>query len=242
MAANLILHHGAHGVDRSALLRVPTPTATSTWQPIAHAELLAHVESALPRYGLTRISEAFGLSHGGARFFGLLEVEGPRHSNEYVQVIGIRNSHDKRLPAGLIAGAEITICSNLAFIGAIRVFRRHTSLIRAHLPLLINQAVEKLLARWNDQDKKIECYKGCPLSDRDAHDLTIRALDQHVICGSQIPKVLSEWREPRYAAFQPRSLWSWFNSVTEHLKGNLPLLPRRTTALYGLCDNFAGVN
>lgn len=242
MATNLILHHGAHGVDRSALLRVPTPTATSTWQPIAHAELLAHVESALPLYGLSKVSEAFGLSHGGARFFGLLEVEGPRHSDEYAQVIGIRNSHDKRLPAGLIAGSEITICSNLAFVGAIRVFRRHTSRIRAHLPLLINQAVEQLLARWNDQDQKIECYKGCFLSDRDAHDLTIRALDRGVICGSLIPKVLTEWRHPRHEAFRPRSVWSFFNAVTEHLKGNLPLLPRRTAALHALCDGFAGVN
>ena len=108
--------------------------------------------------------------------------------------------------------------------------------------MLIGRAMEQLLARWHDQDRRIERYKDCALSDRDAHDLTIRALDQHVICGSLIPKVLSEWRHPRHAAFQPRSVWSFFNAVTEHLKGNLPLLPCRTAALHGLCDAFAGVN
>ena len=242
MAANLILHHDAHGVDRSALFRVPTPEPTSTWQPIAHTELLAQVESALPRYGLTKVSEAHGLTHDGARYFGLIEVRGPQHSEEYIQVIGVRNSHDKRLPAGLVAGNQVLICSNLAFAGEVKVFRKHTSFILRDLPMLIGRAMEQLLARWHDQDRRIERFKNRSLSDRDAHDLIIRALDRGVICGSQIPKVLSEWREPHYAAFQPRTLWSWFNSVTEHLKGNLPLLPRRTTALYGLCDNFAGVN
>ena len=98
------------------------------------------------------------------------------------------------------------------------------------------------MARWHDQDRRIERFKNSSLSDRVAHQLTIGALDRGVICGSQIPKVLHEWREPQYAAFQRRTLWSWFNSVTEHLKGNLPLLPRRTAALYGLCDAFVGEN
>ena len=242
MAANLILHHGAHGVDRSALLRVPTPEPTSTWQPIAHAELLSQVESALPRYGLAKVSEAHGLTHDGARYFGLLEVRGPQHNEEYIQVVGVRNSHDKRLPAGVAAGSQVVVCSNLMFTGEIKVFRKHTSNILRDLPMLIGRAIEQLLARWHDQDRWIARFKNCSLSDRDAHDLTIRALDRGVICGSQIPKVLSDWREPQYAAFQRRTLWSWFNSVTEHLKGNLPLLPRRTAALYGLCDAFVGEN
>lgn len=242
MAANLILHHGDHAVDRSELLRVPTPNATSTWRPIAHAELLTQVESALPRYGLSKVSEAHGLSHNGARYFGLIEVRGPAHSVEFVHVLGIRNSNDKRFPAGLVAGNQVLVCSNLAFVGEIRVARKHTSFIRRDLPMLIGRAMEQLLTRWHDQDRRIERYKDCLLSDRDAHDMTIRALDQHVICGSLIPKVLAEWREPHHAAFQPRTVWSWFNSVTENLKNNLPLLPRRTEALYGLCDNFAGAN
>ena len=240
MAANLILHHDAHSVDRSALSGVTTPDATPTWQPVAHAELLAAVESALPRYGLSKVSEAHGLTHSGLRYFGLLEVQGPQHSAEYVNVLGIRNSHDKRLPVGLVAGNQVLVCSNLAFVGEIKVFRKHTSFILRDLPMLIGRAMEQLLARWHDQDRRIERYQARALSDRDAHDLTIRALDKQVICGSQIPKVLAEWREPRHEAFKPRTVWSFFNAVTEHLGGNLPLLPRRTEGLYRVCDAFAG--
>ena len=242
MNCNLILHCGANAVDRSVVEATPTPPATATWQPVPHGELLAQVESFLPRYGLSKVGEAHGLTHDNARYFGLIEVEGRRESADYAWVLGVRNSHDKRIPAGVVAGTSVFICDNLAFMGEVRVTRKHTSFILRDLPMLIGRAMEQLLGRWHDQDRRIERYKDCALSDRDAHDLTIRALDKHVICGSQIPKVLAEWREPRHAVFQPRTVWSWFNAMTEHLKNSLPLLPRRTGTLYGVCDAFAGVN
>ena len=39
----------------------------------------------------------------------------------------------------------------------------------------------------------------------------------------------------------PVIVWSWFNGVTETAKGALHVLPRRTQALYRLCDDFVGV-
>ena len=42
---NLMLHCGAHAVPRKELLRVQTPAATDTWQPIPHettALLIGH--------------------------------------------------------------------------------------------------------------------------------------------------------------------------------------------------------
>ncbi len=62
------------------------------------------------------------------------------------------------------------------------------------------------------------------LSDAKAHDLTVRALDNGVICASRIPELLHEWREPRHEAFRPRTVWSWFNAATEILKGRLDRL------------------
>ncbi len=242
MASNLTLHHGAHGVDRSALLRVPTPEPTSTWQPIAHAELLAQVESALPRYGLAKVSEAHGLSHNGARYFALLEVSGPRHGAEYVNVLGIRNSHDKRLPVGLVAGNQVLVCSNLAFVGEIKVVRKHTAFVLRDLPTLIDRAMEQLLNRWHEQDRRVEAYRNRRLEDREAHDLVIKGLDAGAIKLTLIPNVLREWREPSYPEFRPRNLWSWFNAVTHELRGRLDVLPGRSRVLYDICDAFVGGN
>ena len=238
---NLILHCGAHAVPRTELDGVQTPAATDTWQPIPHHAYLASVESSLPAHGLRVVNEAHALTHDGGRYFGLLQVQNGHNNPDYSWVLGLRNSHDKTLPAGLVAGSSVFVCDNLAFSGEIEVSRKHTSLILRDLPMLVKDALGRLVGAWFDQDRRIERYRDYRLTDADAHDLTIRALDAGAITNRMIPDVLEEWRRPRHEAFQPRNTWSWFNACTERLKGHLHLLPERTRALYGVCDEFTGV-
>lgn len=242
MPCNLILHCGAEAVPRTLLATVPTPPATYTWQPIPHQELFERVTAMLPSYGLRMVQEAHALTHDGNRYFGLLEIQNGSAHPDYTWVLGLRNSHDKTIPAGLVAGSQVFVCDNLAFSGEIVVSRKHTSFILRDLPLLLENVLQRLLGKWRAQDRRIEHYKGYALSDGTAHDLTIRALDAGAITNRMIPDVLREWREPRHAAFQPRNVWSWFNSVTEQLKGRLALLPERTAQLHGLCDGFVGLS
>ena len=239
---NLCLHAGAFEVPRKALVTVPTPAPTETWRPIPHEAFVRQVEWELPRYGLDVVNAAYALTHDGGRFFGLLQVTRNGLENpDYSLVVGLRNSHDKTLTAGLVAGSQVFVCDNLAFSGEVSVSRKHTSFIMMDLPGLISNAVGRLLGLFQTQDERVRRYQATGLSDADAHDLTIRALDKGVICASRIPDVLREWREPRHAAFEPRTAWSWFNAVTETLKGSLHVLPKRSQALYRLCDDFVGV-
>ena len=237
---NLILHCGAAEVPRKALALVPTPVATETWRPIPHEEYVRQVEWELPRYGLNIVQEVHALTHDSSRYFGLIQVQNGCNSPDYSWVLGLRNSSDKTLTAGLVAGSQVFVCDNLAFSGEVSISRKHTVNILEDLPGLIGNALGRLLLMFKTQDQRVERYRGTRLSDADAHDLTVRALDTDVICASRIPDVLKEWREPRYDAFQPRTTWSWFNAVTETLKGSLHLLPRRTQALYRICDAYVG--
>ena len=238
---NLILHCGAAEVPRKALAAVPTPAATETWRPISHEEYVRQVEWALPRYGLDIVQEVHALTHDSSRYFGLIQVQNGCNSPDYSWVLGLRNSHDKTLTVGLVAGNSVFVCDNLSFSGEVCVSRKHTSYILEDLPGLIGSALGRLLQMFKSQDQRVDRYRATRLSDTDAHDLTIRALDSGVFCASKIPEILKEWREPRHEAFRPRSLWSWFNASTENLKGALHLLPKRSQALYRLCDDFVGV-
>ena len=240
MKCNLCLHCGASEVPRAALALVPTPNPTATWRPIPHEEFVSRVEWELPRYGLDIVNEAHALTHDGSRYFGLIQVarEGMDHS-DYSLVIGLRNSSDKSLPAGLVAGSQVFVCDNLAFSGEVQIARKHTPNILRDLPSLIGDALGRLLVMFRTQDERVERYQTTRLSDADAHDLTIKALDSGVVCASKIPELLKEWREPRYQEFEPRTVWSYFNATTEVLKGALHLLPRRSQALYRLCDEYA---
>jgi len=243
MSANLLLHCGSSAVDRDVLNCVPTPDATDTWQPIPHIELLDTVEGVLGSAGLHVTQEAHGVTHDGNRYFGLLEVANGHDDSEYARVLGVRNSHDKRFPAGVCAGSQVLVCDNLCFSGEITVARKHTRFVLRDLPLLVHDAIGRLLGAWKRQDERISAYKGKRLGNAGAHDLTIGALDAGVVSASRIPEVIKEWREPSHEAFRPRNVWSWFNSVTEALKGgNVQTLPKKTQALHALCDARVGLN
>ena len=239
---NLCLHAGAAEVPRASLAAVPTPAPTETWRPISHEAFVRQIEWELPRYGLDIVAQAHALTYDGSRYFGLLQVTREGLSNsDYALVVGLRNSCDKTLTAGLVAGSCVFVCDNLAFSGEVSISRKHTVHILEDLPGLVGNALGRLLLMFRSQDLRVERYRATRLSEPDAHDLTIRALDSGVVCASKIPEVLKEWREPRYQEFEPRTVWSWFNSVSETAKGALHLLPRRTQALHRLCDAYVGV-
>lgn len=239
---NLTLHCGAKTADRREVKNVSTPRATQTWTPIPHIELISQVESALKTNGLVVGNQAHSISHEGQRYFGLMEIQKKEFDEDYCWVLGLRNSHDKTFPAGIVAGMSVFVCDNLSFSGEVKLARKHTRFITRDLPQLVQSAVGKLMDRWHYQDTRLSTYKLTDLDDRGAHDLVIRACDVGVCPNKLIPRVLHEWREPRHNAFQPRNVWSLFNGFTEALKGNLIELPRRTEALHGLLDNYVGLN
>lgn len=241
----MLLHCGGEHVERRAIYEVPTPARTDTWYPLAHADLLDEVEGQLQGAGFRITGQGHALSHLGARYFGLLEIT-PEDSDEdrdYGWVVGIRNSHDKTYPAGLVAGSKVFVCDNLAFCGDVRISRKHTRFAARDLKHLTARAVGQLGDRFHALDCRINAYRDQPVSDRLAHDTVVRALDCRAIVTSQIPDVLREWRQPSHEDFAARNAWSLFNAFTEASKGiNPATLVTRTQALHGLFDGLAGLS
>lgn len=243
-APNLLLHCGAHTASLKDVRTIPTPPATDTWCPIPHHDLISTVQRTLTQSRLKIGTQAHSLSHNGSRYFGLMEVHSTRkNSDDYCLVLGLRNSHDKTFPAGIVAGASVFVCDNLSFSGEIKFARKHTRFINRDLPQLVERSVGLLMSKWHHQDTRITAYKEAEVSEVEAHDLIIRATDVGVCSNRLIPSVLQEWREPRHEAFTGRSVWSLFNAFTESLKGgSLSELPKRTEALHGLLDTHVGLS
>jgi len=142
--ANLLLHCGAHAVDRVIISAITTPQATATWTPLPHMALIEEVEQALNSNGLSVMNQAHSLTHDGLRYFGLMEIQNGVIHRDYAWVLGLRNSHDKSFPAGIVAGANVFICDNLSFSGEIKIARKHTRFILRDLPFLTQQAIGRL--------------------------------------------------------------------------------------------------
>jgi len=49
-----------------------------------------------------------------------------QETSDYAWIVGLRNSHDKTYPAGLVAGSKVFVCDNLCFSGEVRLSRKHT--------------------------------------------------------------------------------------------------------------------
>ena len=111
--SNLILHCGAAKADREQLAHVCTPDGDNTWCPIPHETLVSEVAGALNRANMRIVTEAHGMSADGARYFGLLQIANGDEQDDYSYVLGLRNSHDKRFPAGLVVGSAVFVCDNL---------------------------------------------------------------------------------------------------------------------------------
>ncbi len=239
----MLLHCGAEIVDRHDLFNVRTPEGTNTWFPLSHRSLLMQVENQLREVGFNIKGETHAITHDGARYFGVIQIDIPdRLDRDYGWVVGIRNSHDKSLPAGLVAGTQVFVCDNLAFNGEVKLSRKHTRYAMRDLRQLTARAVGQLGDKFHDLDRRIITYKQKFLPDQQAHDLVIRAIDCRAITASQVPSVLKEWREPSHDAFIPRNAWSLFNAFTEVFKTINPQTAiQRGQALHGLFDGQVGL-
>jgi hypothetical protein len=237
-------------VTRNELANIKTPAGTDTHRPIGHLELVTTVEAQLATAGNMRIvNETFGVTSDGMRMFGLLQVANCQDTgDDYAYVLGVRNSNDKAFPAGVAVGSGVFVCDNLAFSSEIVLARKHTKQILEDLPALVATTIGKLSDHWMDQNKRIEAYKNTPLTDDDALLLLIKAYRQDVFNWNRGNDILTEWDKPRHQEFAPRTLWSFFNAVTECLKPrenskatSLWSLPSRTGRLHLLCDSKAGL-
>jgi hypothetical protein len=240
----LLLHCGAEIASRQDISDVQTPGPTETWFPLPHLDLIQEIEGLLDGAGFVVEAAAHSLSHHGARYFGVIQVGLPGdHERDYSWIVGLRNSHDKSYPAGLVAGTRVLVCDNLAFGGEVKLSRKHTRFATRDLKHLAARAVGQLGDRFHEFDRRIDAYRARSVSDSAAHDLIVRAIDCRAITATQLPKVVEEWRKPRFPDFEPRTAWSLFNAFTEiHKRTNPHTAVARTQALHGLFDSLAGLN
>ena len=233
----LMMHAGGAKVKREALEQMATPAATRSWCPVPHSVYLHAVERALQRRNLRVVNEEHGVR--GEQYFGLLTVQNGHNSKDYSWVVGLRNSHNKTLPAGLVVGSQVFVCDNLAFSGEIQVTRKHTTHIMAELPGLIEGAVLELTRKWVTKDERIARYRAFALPEAHAHNLIIHALENGAITAIKVPEVVREYHKPSHVEFASRTMWSLFNAFTQVLKGASPMiLQERTIKLHNLFDSY----
>ena len=218
---NLILHCGASAVRATDVRDAVTPPNTITHFPIPHHELIeVALNSARGDFGFEIVNQAHGMTHDGARYFGLFEVQSDML--DYAPIIGLRNSHDMAFSAGLVIGSQVFVCDNLAFSGEIKIARKHTRNIMRDLPLMMGRAFERLGDMQKHMELRIDAYKSTDLNDQQRDHVLMNAARMGALSWSNLGKVHNELLNPTHAADEfgvcEDSAWNLFNACTEVLK------------------------
>ena len=240
----LCLHTGGEEVNFSDVLAAKTPDRTESYVPVPHGQFVTLVKSGLQTAGLEIVGESHALAKGGDRYFGLIQVAKPQIDNpDYSLILGVRNSHDKKFPAGIVAGSGVFVCDNLAFSGEVKEFRKHTVNLLNDLPFKVTKAIASLNDLWVSQDIRLNAYKESALTSTMAlHHLLLQAFEVGAVPITYIPHILNEFKNPSHEEFRNSNIWSLFNAATEVLKrSNLHELPNRTLALHAVLDGFCGI-
>ena len=222
MSGTLMLHRGGWEASKADLAAVPIPEPTESYHPVPYGRFVEEVELHVPRFGLKIQSEAFALAREGAQMFGVLTCTNGHGPHDYALAIGLRNSVDRSLSVGLVAGVHVLVCENLAFSGEVKMSRKHTVHVFRDLPDLIYRMLSQVSSMRGRIDGEIAAMKVHELPPAHAHHLMIEAIRADVLPASRLPKVIEAWDEPRHEEFTPRTAWSLFNAFTEVQKGSPP--------------------
>lgn len=228
--------------------RIKTPEPTSTWAPIPHFQFIELVRQGIDHYGVDIVKETFTTSKGGDRLFGIFDI---KHDKETMLQVGFRNSHDKSLPAQLVLGNKVMVCSNMMFFGENKVSRKHTLNMETELPLLIQRSVGHLLENKTKQlDGRMTAYKSAKLStDAMSNHLAVTCAKAGVYNPAKILRVLEEFEKPSYKEQNTGSVYNFMQAVTWTLKERLEQSQNQsvnyadsTIKLTRILDSWAGFN
>lgn len=243
---DLNVHTGGFTSTFEEVAATHTPAPTETYTPISHEDAYLTVARALDEHGYGLLQSGHALARGGKRYFGLIEARRPVPSPNgklYTTIIGVRNSHDKSIPFGLVAGNGVHVCSNLAFTGEIEIAKRHVKHFDAAVPALIDEALARLGHTLAVQDERMNAYMKTNVKhEAYLNDLLVRLYEAKVFPITNLPHIKREYLNPSFREFAAReNLWRVLNAITFVRKGaDLFYYAKDTMQMEAILDEEAG--
>ncbi len=208
-------------IIEETLFAVPVPEKTHSYQPVAHAILVSAIKEKLYKHDM-RIEKTHYTSNGNAsQMFGVMNIA--RGNGEQLMNIGFRNSYDKSLAVGLVAGATVIVCSNLMFKGDIKTLRKHTTGVFNDLDNIVESVVLGAAEQFDRIQIDSEKMKLVELTKKQMAEIAGRLfINENLINSTQMGIIK---REINFSdEFTDPSLWTLYNHFTESLKVTAPAL------------------
>jgi hypothetical protein len=219
-------------ITRAELATLPTPPATETHIPIAHAAVVNTLVETLSHRHIGVVDEEFAVSIDGMEMFGVLDLEAGFEGCRFA--IGIRNANNKRFRLACTVGLRIFVCYNLAFRGDYTpVLAKHSKHFSLEDALSIG--VDRMQRNFDPMRQQVERWRAQQLSGEAARLTIYRAFIEGEL---EVPKHLARkvhdlYFNPQHEEFAPRTMWSLSNAFTSSFKELDPIPQFKATAKLG---------
>ena len=218
----LLMQGGSSLVSLDDVCAIPLPEATRTYQPVAHGKLssmlIEMAENLLPNF--SHQQSRFGLAAEGNKMFGVHTFTSS--STSMGLSIGFRNSYDRSMSVGIAVGASVLVCDNLALCGDITILRKHTRNVIRDMEAQALAGIYRSQQAYSQILGDAESMRLMEISDDHAYRMLGLVYGRELITPRQIPVAHREWQRPQYEEFEPRTVWSLYNAITEALKSAPP--------------------
>lgn len=224
-------HVGARKVAREELSLVPTPPATDTFKPIAHAALIDELEKSLSFRHIQIVRDEYAVSPDGMKLFGLLELDAEYEGVRFA--IGLRNANDKSMRLGMVAGYRVFVCDNMALSGDFKpLLAKHTK----HFDLVesLSIGVDRIQRGFQPLKEAIASKRSRQLRDEEARSMIYRAFMENRFPLKLLKTVHQEFFvAPSHEEFKAQTVWSLENAFTTAFKELKPVKQYEVTAKLG---------
>lgn len=226
--SELVLHRGAREASWDEVRAVEAPPPTATWHPVRHGVVLDAVSDTLASSGFSIEHSWLSLSQDSARMFAVLHLATALAEGVYLSV-GVRNSQDKSFPLGLVAGSRCFVCDNLSFSSEIVVTKRHTLNGERRYREAIVDSMSQLQQFSKVEMNRISQLREHELTPAKGDSVMLRAFESGIVGARILPRLITEYRNPPYEEFKPRTAWSLLNAFTSVVKPRFKSQPHRAT-------------
>lgn len=220
---SMIIHCGGRAVDYEELANVPLPEETTTYKPVAYHDLVMNVrniaDDLLTDYQYEKAN--YALSKDNQRMFSVLQYKS-EDENDMGYSIGLRSSHNRSMSIGMCIGAQVFVCDNLVFTGSVKYMRTHTKNVFQDLENKLVSTIYNSKNKFANILEDRENMKNVTMNNDKAYSFLGRLGGYGILQSQQLSKAYKLWRKPTHVEFEPKNLWSLYNSCTESLKSTQP--------------------
>ena len=238
-------------VTAAELAAVPTPAPMGAFhQPVGFGDFLELIKHRMSTVGINVANEEYVLDGSGQTFFGCMELALDGFQRDDMSItLGVRGSHNQKVPRGITLGNRVMVCSNLCFSGDIGTMStKQTTNVWQRLPGLVDQAVATIPQLAHREEERVEAYKMYGMKPRVGDAALVELTRQGALTSAQLGRAIQEWDRPSFEEHTESgfSAWRLLNAVTEVQKPtganvNMDTVRERTSRAVQWMDDVVGL-